>query len=98
MNLTGYLFAVVLEYLLNLHLYCFVASLSTLAISGVVFTLAMTDDIHNNFTLIKNMLEIKGTRLEMYTKFRHCIEMHSNIKRLSEIVSHFSNTFYNSSH
>lgn len=85
-NLMGYLVAVVLEYLANVHLYCFVANLAASGIGGVLFTLSMTGGLKHHFNSIQKTLKTGGSQVAMYEKICHCVQSHSNIKQLSKSI------------
>lgn len=81
----GYLLAVALEYVLNTHIYYFVANLVAMGIGGLLFNLSMIDDIKNNFNSINEIVESNGTLLEIYRKISHSIQLHSNARQLSQM-------------
>ena len=82
-NLIGYLIAVALEYLSDLHICFFVASIFSLAVGGFIFTFSMTEDIKNNLNSINQNIETDGTRSEFYKKFSRFVQLHSNAQQLS---------------
>lgn len=81
----GYFLAVALEYVLNAHIYYFVANLVAMGIGGLLFNLSMIDDIKNNFNSVNEIVKRNGTLPEIYKKISHSIQLHSNAKQLSEM-------------
>lgn len=87
--MTGYLLAVILEFVANVHLYCFFADMVVFGISGFLICQSMVEDVKNNFDSINGTVKTKGTSMEFHKKIAHSVELHFNIKKFSEMKTKF---------
>lgn len=81
-NLMGYLVAVALEYMGNVHLYVFSAEFTSLGLGAFLFTISMTEDIKNNLSSINKIVKNKRAPLEFNKKIRHCIQLNLDGRQL----------------
>lgn len=85
----GYLFAVTLEFLANVHLYCFFADLAAYAIGGFIFFLALIEDVKNHFDSINGKDATKATPTEFHKEIARSVELHAHTKEFSEMKIKF---------
>lgn len=76
-----------MEYLATVHLYCFFADIAAFGMCGLLFFLSMIEDVQKHFNSINKIAKTKGTQMEFHQKISHSIQLHFNMKQLSEMVS-----------
>lgn len=90
-NLTGFLIAVVIEYIFLLNLNFLMTSFMSIAIGPNLILISITQDLKCSLKTLNRNARVNKNETEITQQFNQIIQLHSNAKQLSQYLNfHFN--------